>query len=74
MASRHEQLDSGGTVLCVKYKDKKDLYLLSTVHEGKVVETGKTDRRTNQPVRKPDVVQHYNSNMNAVDQFDQHLS
>ena len=57
----------------MRYKDKKEIYLLSTAHSSVPVNTGKRDRRTQEPILKPQVVNEYNKNMNGVDMFDQNL-
>lgn len=37
----------------MKYKDKKDIYLISTVHKGNIVETAKVNRKkTYKPERE----------------------
>ena len=72
-----------GDIVCVRYHDRKDVMLLSSRFTAEPVATGKEQRLTAaqrrsgeiaQPVKKPNLVHMYNQNMNAVDQFDQHLS
>ena len=65
---------SDASLLCMKFKDKKDVFLLSTKHNGEFVDTEKINKQTNQPLRKPQVVLDYNDCMNAVDQFDQNMA
>ena len=74
LSSQHKALDGGASLLCMKYRDKKNIFLLSTKHTDNIVETGKVDRRTNKAQKKPAVVHDYNASMNAVDQFDQNMS
>ena len=74
LSSQHKALDGGASLLCMKYRDKKNIFLLSTKHTDNIVETGKVDRRTNEAQKKPAVVHDYNASMNAVDQFDQNMS
>ena len=57
-------------LLAMKYKDKRDVHLLSTVHEGKIIATGKTSHRNNEPITKPDIIVDYNKNMRLVDEGD----
>ncbi|KAK7499303.1 hypothetical protein BaRGS_00009563 [Batillaria attramentaria] len=59
-------------LLCVRYRDKKDVFLLSTKHTTEEVNLGR-DRQGNDKV-KLKVVHDYNNKMKGVDQFDQHLS
>ena len=53
-ATKHKELEKGASLLCMKYKDKKDIYLISTVHKGNIVETAKVNRKkhTNQKERE----------------------
>ena len=79
-ATKHKELEKGASLLCMKYKDKKDIYLISTVHKGKIVETAKVNRKKNiqtnkrERKKKSAVVHAYNATMNAVDQFDQNIA
>lgn len=75
---------SVNNVLCVKWVDKKDVLVLSTMHsETNMVDTGavrrgKCDRNTGNveitPVRKPQPVIDYNMGMGGVDRQDQVLA
>jgi hypothetical protein len=48
--------------------------MVSTIHDAKIVNTGRKDRKTNVDIKKPyDVVQ-YNKFMKGVDRADQYLS
>ena len=60
-------------LLCVRYKDKKDVFLLSTVHNATDKVTVGKDRNGNDKV-KLKIVDDYNNNMKGVDSFDQNLS
>lgn len=60
-------------IMIMKYKDKKDVFMLSSKHTQGFGDSGKTDR-TGEKVMKPHVVLAYNPNMKGVDQFDQNLS
>lgn len=60
-----------GSLLALKWKDKRDVRMLSTLNTAEVTDTGKVDRRTQQPIRKPEVVQEYNKHMGGVDLSDQ---
>ena len=58
----------------IKWKDKKDVVLLTTMHSLEFAETEKTNRYTGQKCVKPTVVIDYNQNMGGVDVDDQILS
>ncbi|GFO46681.1 PiggyBac transposable element-derived protein 4 [Plakobranchus ocellatus] len=62
-----------GDLMCMKYHDKKEVYLLSTAHSPRNINTGKINRHTQEPIVKPEVVAAYNNYMKGVDQFDQNL-
>ena len=57
-------------LLAMKYKDKREVHLQSTVYEGKMVNTGKEHWLTKEPILKPDIVIDYNINMRLVDKSD----
>ena len=58
----------------VKYNDRKVVYLLSTVEKGEKVATGKTDPRTREAIKKPEIVVNYDKYMGGVDRSDQMVS
>ncbi|XP_021377035.1 piggyBac transposable element-derived protein 4-like [Mizuhopecten yessoensis] len=58
------------TLVAVKYADKKDVILLTTIHEGVKVDPGRLDQDGSNIV-KPDGVLSYNRYMGAVDRCDQ---
>ncbi|GFO43813.1 PiggyBac transposase uribo2 [Plakobranchus ocellatus] len=62
-----------GDLMCMKYHDKNEVYLLSTAHSSRNINTGKINRRTQEPIVKPEVVAAYNNYMKGVNQFDQNL-
>ncbi|KAF2882121.1 hypothetical protein ILUMI_24043, partial [Ignelater luminosus] len=53
----------------IKWKDKKDIHLLSTVHPTHVYEETKHSKS----MRKPQIVKDYNLTMGGVDIVNQHL-
>lgn len=65
-----------GKVLALKWKDKKDVSVLSTVHNASMVEVGVKRKRSeeNATKKKPAVVIDYNDTMGGVDRVDQHLA
>ena len=61
-------------ILAMKWHDKRDVTMLTTLNEGKMVQSDKTDRHTGQPVMKPDAVLAYNENMRLIDKCDMQVS
>ena len=62
-----------GPLLCLKWREKKDVLMLSTIHEAVFVETGKVDRAGNK-IEKPEALYYYCSRMGGVDLSDQLLN
>jgi len=60
-----------GKVMIMKWQDKRDICLLSTVHNTEKATTNKTDKDGN-VISKPKVID-YNKTMGGVDRLDQHL-
>lgn len=60
-----------GKICALKWKDKKEICLISTTHNSSMVEL--TNKRK-EKIMKPLVVVHYNNNMGGVDKSDQCLS
>lgn len=58
--------------MVMKWQDKRDICLLSTVHNTEKAPTNKTDKDGN-VISKPKVVIDYNETMGGVDRLDQHL-
>lgn len=58
-----------GQLLALKWHDKRDVHLLSTMSKATVVDTGRVDY-TGAPKIKPSCVMEYNGSMGAVDRFD----
>ena len=52
-------------MLCFKWWEKKDVTMLSTIHEAVFVETGKSDREGNK-IEKPKAVYYYCSRMGEL--------
>ena len=62
-----------GALLCFKWREKKDVTMLTTIHEAVMVETGKT-RRDGTKIEKPEAVYYYCKKMGGVDLNDQLLN
>ena len=62
-----------GPLLCFKWKEKKEVLMLSSIHEAVFVETGKVDRN-GQKIEKPEAIYYYCSRMGGVDLSDQLLN
>jgi hypothetical protein len=58
-------------MLAVKYHDKRDVHMLSTIHEAKIAVLNKVDRRTDSLVSKPVCITDYVKFMAGVDLSDQ---
>ena len=57
----------------MKWQDKREVLMLSTVHGGHVIEGAKRNRH-GEAVKKPDCVFAYNAHMCGIDRLDQLLS
>ena len=68
-SGQHVAHRNGRTVV-MKWRDKRDVMMLSTVHTGKVMDSSKVNRR-GEHVKKPDCVIDYNQHMCGVDRMDQ---
>lgn len=67
--SRHTDV-----MVAVKWHDKRDVTMLSSLHSNEMQETGKIDRATGVNRLKPASVLEYNMNMGLVDKADMQLS
>ena len=63
-----------GDVMVQVWKDKRLVQMISTIHDATIVNTGRTDRKTNMEIKKPYTVVQYNKFMKGVDRADQYLS
>jgi len=59
-------------MMAVRWKDKCDVCMLSTCHQGAMRDSGKRDQQGN-TIEKPDVILEYNNVMGVVDKVDQML-
>nr|XP_054926062.1 piggyBac transposable element-derived protein 4-like [Dermacentor andersoni] len=70
------QIDSfhTNTMLALKWHDRRDVHMLSTMHGAEIAETEKLDWRTGERKKKPKCVLEYNKKMGLVDKVDMQLS
>lgn len=61
-------------LLALKWRDKRDVHMLSTIHTSDMIQTDKIDRTTNKPISKPLCIKDYNKNMGLVDRSDMQIS
>jgi len=59
------------SLLAVKFHDKRDVHMMSTIHQATMSILNKLDRRTNVPITKPTCIVDYCSLMGGVDLSDQ---
>lgn len=64
-----------GDVLIARYKDKRDVHLLTTKHKAGYIEKNRFQPSIsrNVPILKPNIIEHYNLNMGGVDAIDQDI-
>lgn len=61
-------------ILAIKWHDKRDVKLLSTIHTNELAPSNKIDQNTGENVLKPVAILDYNKNMGSVDRSDMMLS
>lgn len=61
-------------LLALKWKDRRDVHMLSTIHETNIVPTGKTDHISKNLRMKPICIKEYNENMGVIDKYDMQIS
>lgn len=59
-----------GKMLAIHWHDKRKVNIITTVHQGAMIDSGKKVRGTGRVVYKPDAVVDYNINMRLVDKSD----
>ena len=65
---------TNGILQILKWKDKRDVHICTSIHNAEFGNTGKNDRNTGQPIRKPVAILDYDKYMGAVDRCDQMIS
>lgn len=63
-----------GPLMVIKWHDRREVHMLTTLHDDSKAPTGKTDRTTGQQIEKPVCVLDYNRFMGSVDKADMMLS
>ena len=58
-------------MMAMRIVDRKIVTFLSTEHNSTLINTGKVDRETKEPILKPEVMNYYNQFMGSVDLNDQ---
>lgn len=61
-------------LLAIHWKDRRDVYMLTSMNTNEMVDTKKIDRKTGKKYLKPKCVVSYNKNMGAIDKTDMLLS
>ncbi|CAF4913560.1 unnamed protein product, partial [Rotaria sp. Silwood1] len=61
-------------MLAIKWMDKREVYMLSTIHDSQMIAIDKIDHNTGRQIMKPVCVQNYNDNMGAIDLVDMQSS
>ena len=70
LAKGRQAYQKTGELLALKWMDKREMHMLTTLHEPVTMETRKNDRETGRKIKKPLCIAQYNENMGAVEQVD----
>ena len=57
-------------MLALRYQDKKEIYMLSTVHKADTVNIRRRNRREDKIIQKPKIIVDYNQKIGRVDKND----
>ncbi|XP_020299358.1 piggyBac transposable element-derived protein 4-like, partial [Pseudomyrmex gracilis] len=81
MPTLSSKLDRGETEVAhtdswmvIKWMDKKEVYVLTSIHEHQFCKTGRKNYKTNEDIIKPICIVGYNKNMGKIDDIDRQLS
>nr|XP_022904169.1 piggyBac transposable element-derived protein 4-like [Onthophagus taurus] len=74
LAKGNVQTKSSRCLLALKWQDKREVRMLTTMHDAVVIGTGKIDRETKEEKKKPHCIVDYNQYMGTVDRSDMMLS
>ncbi|CAG2205331.1 unnamed protein product [Mytilus edulis] len=61
---------TNGILQILKWKEKRNVHVCSSIHTAEFVNTGRNDRITGQAIQKPESITDYNNYMGAVDRCD----
>ena len=67
-------LKKSENMLALKWHNKREVHMITTIHKGQMIDSGKVNRETNEPVMKPNCVLDYNKNIRLVDKSDMQIS
>nr|XP_053636290.1 piggyBac transposable element-derived protein 4-like isoform X1 [Cherax quadricarinatus] len=67
------QVFTANDIMALRWHDKRDVTLLTTIHRNEMQDSGKVDRVTNERIRKPVTVIDYTQNMRLVDKCDMQI-
>lgn len=62
-----------GTLLAVKWHDKREVHMLTTINRSDLGQTKKKDHRTGTIIENPLAIIDYNANMGGVDKSDMQM-
>lgn len=65
---------NSNNIMVLKWQDKREVFMLCTIHKPRMIETQKSDWKTQKIVEKPECIVHYNRNMGSVDKTDMQIS
>lgn len=63
-----------GEILIHIWKDKRVVRMISTIHQARMIQTQKINRKTGDLIQKPETILEYNKYMKGVDLADQYLA
>ncbi|CAF4318460.1 unnamed protein product, partial [Rotaria sordida] len=67
ISSGQQVYKSTDNMLALKWYDKREVTMLSTIHQPQMRFTGKNNPKTKQPIRRPISIIDYNSKRGAID-------
>ena len=62
------------TVMAMKWREKRDIHMISTFHRGNFENSKKIDRKTRERIQKPDCVLDYTINVRPIDKTHMQVS
>jgi hypothetical protein len=70
----YSEIIKNNKITCLKWKDKRDVHMLSTFHSAEMVQVNRRNRKSDngiEVVQKPAIIDDYNRHMGGVDRSDQ---